>query len=85
MKKPANPETPTLSRTTVVKFGPVARFRTLEGDLEIVKAAAQQRGQTLSAYLRDAAMAHALADLHCDTRSQAVRKIRRNPVEAKDL
>lgn len=77
--------TTTAPQTRTVRFGPVARFRTLDGDLTIIRGAAEKRGQTLSAYLRDAAMAHALQDLGCDNRTEAVRKLARRPVSAKDL
>ena len=65
----------------VLSFGPLVQFRTLDGDKEIYLAAATQRGQTLSAYIRDSVMAAALADLGCDTRADAHRKVkRRKPV-----
>ena len=69
----------------VLKFGPVVRFRVLEGDFEILRAATASQGQTLSAYLRDAAIARALDDLGADTRDQASRKLARAEIAASDL
>jgi len=66
-----------MSNRKTIKFGPVVRFRVLDGDLRIIQTAAEQQGQTVSAYLRDAAMARALDDLRADTRAQALRKISR--------
>lgn len=72
-------------QTKTITFGPVARFRTIDGDLAIIRHAAEARGQTLSAYLRDAAMSHALSDLNVATREQAMRKIKRKAIGADEL
>ena len=61
--------------TRTVTFGPIVKFRVLEGDLEIMRAAAARQGQTLSAYLRDAVMEKALDDLGVSTRAEAAKEI----------
>ena len=68
-----------------IKFGPVTRFRLLDGDLSILRAAAARHGQTLSAYLRDASMARALDDLGVGTREQAAKSLARSEIGAQDL
>lgn len=81
-----------MANIKALKFGPVARFRLLEGDFEILRTAATKHGQTLSAYLREAAISRALEDLGVDSRESALRKIvttdaraRRSAIAAKDL
>ncbi len=74
-----------MARKATITFGGVARFRVLEGDLEILRAAAQRHGQTLSAYLREAAIARALDDLGADTRERALKAIRRSEIAAAEL
>lgn len=47
------------------------RVRLLPHDKTILSAAAEARGQNLSAFIRDAAMALALEDLGCRNREEA--------------
>ncbi len=74
-----------MASKTTLKFGPVARFRAIEGDIDILRAAATRHGQTLSAYMRDTVISKALDDLGVDTREQALRKLRRAEIDAADL
>lgn len=74
-----------MANKKTIKFGPVARFRALEGDLEILRAAANRHGQTLSAYLRDTVISRALEDLGVDTREQALKALTRKEIGAENL
>jgi hypothetical protein len=74
-----------MANNKTIKFGPVARFRLLEGDLEILRAAAQRHGQTLSAYLRDAVIARALDDVGATTRAEAAKMLARGEISASEL
>ena len=52
---------------------------------ELLVHVAVERGQSYSDYMREAIMAHLLADLECATREDALRLVRREAVLAKDL
>jgi uncharacterized protein (DUF1778 family) len=66
-----------------VRLGGSIRFRTLDGDKLILSAAATVRGQSMSAFVRDAAMAAALEDLGYSNRDEAIAGMRADAAEEK--
>ena len=64
-----------MSNVKAIKFGPIVRFRVLSGDLQILRAAAERAGQTVSAYLREAAIGKALDDYGVPTREAALKRL----------